>query len=236
MRGLHEVAGPLPASFHDVDLRRPAAVIRQHPERRPDAGADRDLRADFEIAVLLRERGLRGQDARDVGIVEQRGLQLRRRAACDDRQHAVADPERVEIERPQREPPVMRVHIDLLLAIVLGLTLELGAGAAPILRLRPGRAAGIMRQPCPVLERMLVEIIVEGAMQRDGSEIGSVDLVDATALLACSVMRGQQCQLLRRGLEMVLREARYDRYKTADQGQNFRIQRRIPKFMLDGRK
>jgi hypothetical protein len=83
---------------------------------------------------------------------------------------------------------------------------------------------------------MLVEIIVEGTMQGDRSEIGGVDLVDATALLARSVVCGQQCQLLRRGLEMILREARYDRYKTADQGQNFRIQRRIPKFTLDGRK
>ena len=37
----HHVADLLPASFHYVDLGRPAAVIREQPERRPNAGPDR---------------------------------------------------------------------------------------------------------------------------------------------------------------------------------------------------
>ena len=63
MRRHHEIAGPLAASFQDVDLRRPAAIVGQQPERRPDAGPDRDLRADFEIAVLLRKPALTREDA-----------------------------------------------------------------------------------------------------------------------------------------------------------------------------
>ena len=63
MRGHDEVAGPLPASLHHVDFRRPAAVIGEHPERRPHPGANRYLGADFEIAVFLGEFALRRQDA-----------------------------------------------------------------------------------------------------------------------------------------------------------------------------
>ena len=36
----HEVAGPLPAALQHVDLGRPAAVIGEHPERRPYANSD----------------------------------------------------------------------------------------------------------------------------------------------------------------------------------------------------
>ena len=117
MRRHHEVAGLLPAAFQDVDFRRPAAVIGEHPERRPYADPDRDLGADFEIAVLLREQALGGQDARDVFVVEQHRLQFRRRAAGDDREHAVADLERIEPERRRAAAGIARIDIDLLLAV-----------------------------------------------------------------------------------------------------------------------
>src|SRR6185436_9947248 len=60
LRGHDEIAGPLATAFQHVDLRRPAAITRKHPERRPNRMANRHLGADFEIAVLLRERALRG--------------------------------------------------------------------------------------------------------------------------------------------------------------------------------
>src|SRR6202011_4610006 len=41
MRRHYHVADLLPASFHYIDLGRPAAVIREQPERRPNAGPDR---------------------------------------------------------------------------------------------------------------------------------------------------------------------------------------------------
>ena len=77
----HEVARPLPAALQHVDLGRPAAVIGEHPERRPDAVSHRQFCADFEISVLLRELALAGQDARDVLVVEQHRLQFGRGAA-----------------------------------------------------------------------------------------------------------------------------------------------------------
>ena len=166
MRGHDEVAGPLPASLHHVDLRRPAAVIGEHPERRPHPGANRYLGADFEIAVLLRKFALRRQDARDVFIVEQHGFQRGRGAAGDDRENAVADPERVEPERYGGAPAIARIDIDLLFAVPACLALEVGAVAAPVARFRPGGAAGVMRHPSVAGKRMSVEIIVEGPMQR----------------------------------------------------------------------
>jgi hypothetical protein len=82
-----------------------------------------------------------------------------------------------------------------------------------------------------MLERMYVEIIVEGALQRDLAEIGGVDGVDAAALLARCVARGLQVELARRALQKVLsqrslRQARRGAGKTADretadQGQKF---------------
>ena len=147
MRRHHEVARPLPAAFHDVDLRRPAAVIGEHPERRPHADADRYLGADFEIAVLLGKPALRRQDARDIFVVEENGFQRRRGAAGDDRENAVLDLERIEAERRCFPSAIARIDIDLLLAVPTGLAPEVGAVAAPIARFRPGGAAGVMRRP-----------------------------------------------------------------------------------------
>ena len=147
MRRHHDVARPLPASLHDVDLRRPAAVIGEHPERRPHADADRYFGADFEVSVFLGKPALRRQDARDIFIVEQHGFQRRRGPAGDDRENAVLDPERIEAERRRFPPAIARIDIDLLLAVPAGLAPEVGAVAAPIARFRPGGVAGIIRRP-----------------------------------------------------------------------------------------
>ena len=144
MRRHREVARPLPAALHDIDFRRPAAVIGEHPERRPHADADRYLGADFEISVLLGKPALGRQDARDIFVVEQHGLQRRRGAAGDDRENAVLDLERIEAERRCFPPAIARIDIDLLLAIITGLAPEVGAFAAPIARFRPGGAAGVV--------------------------------------------------------------------------------------------
>jgi hypothetical protein len=50
-----EVIGALPPSLHNVDLRRPAAIIGKHPERRPHADAMENLGVDFEVAIFLRK-------------------------------------------------------------------------------------------------------------------------------------------------------------------------------------
>src|SRR5262249_25734412 len=54
----HEIAGALPASLQDIDLRRPAAVVGKQPECRPDTGPDGKLGTNFEVAIFLRERTL----------------------------------------------------------------------------------------------------------------------------------------------------------------------------------
>src|SRR5580700_271250 len=117
MRGHHEIARPLAAALHGVDFGRPAAIIREHPERRPHTDSDRYLGADLEIPVFLRKVTLGGQDARDVFVVEQHRLQFRWRAAGDDREYAVLDLERVEPERRGRPSGIARIDVNLLLAI-----------------------------------------------------------------------------------------------------------------------
>ena len=181
MRRHHEIAGLLPAAFHHVDLGRPAAVVGEHPERRPYANSDRYLCADFEIAVFLRKRALRGEDARDVFIVEQHRPQFGRRAACDDRENAILNLERIEPERRRRASRIARIDINLLLAVPGGLALEIGAVAAPIARFRPGGAAGVVRHPLSRRQGMLVEIVMERPMQRHRRERADIRRVDAAA-------------------------------------------------------
>jgi hypothetical protein len=149
MRRHRHVADFLPTSFHDVDLGRPAAVVGEHPERRPDPGPDRYLRANFEVPVLLGKRPLGGEDARDVFIVEQHRLQLGRCPARDDRENSIADFEWVEPERRRCASGVARIDVDLLFAVPGILALEVGAVASPIARVRPGGASGIVRHPSP---------------------------------------------------------------------------------------
>ena len=165
MRRHHDVARPLPAALHDIDLRRPAAVIGEHPERRPHADADRYLGAHFEISVFLGKPALGRQDARDIFVVEQHFLQRRRGAAGCDRENAVFDFKRIEAEWRCFSPAIARIDIDLLLAVIAGLAPEVGAVAAPIARFRPGSTAGVVRRPSTVQQRMGVEIIVEGSVQ-----------------------------------------------------------------------
>ena len=208
MRRHREVARPLPAALHDVDFRRPAAVIGEHPECRPHADADRYLGADFEVSVLLGKPALRRQDARDIFIVEQHGLQRRRGAAGDDRENAVLDLERIEAERCCFPPAIARIDIDLLLAVITGLAPEVGAVAAPIARFRPGGAAGIMRRPSSIQQRMRVEIIVEGPVQRYRSKRGGIRRFDAAALFAEDGGRDLQRKLACCAGEIGLRERR----------------------------
>ena len=221
MRRHHHVVRPLPAAFHDVDFGRPAAVIGKHPERRPHADADRYFGADFEIAVFLREHALRGQDAGDVFVVEQRRLQVRRRAGGDDREHAVANPERIEPQRRRALSGIARIDIDLLFAIPARLTLEVGAGAAPVARIRPGGSSGIMRHPFSARQRMLVEIVVKGPVQRRHGK-KSLRGPDAPALLGGRIARDRQDKFCRSDGFSLLRERRRQRDETPDDDRNFR--------------
>src|SRR5439155_25751151 len=99
-------------------------------ERRPHADADRYPGADFEVAVFLGKPALRRQDARDIFIVEQHGLQRRRDAAGGNRENAVLDLERIEAERRCLPTAIARVGLDLLFAVITGLAPEVVAGAA----------------------------------------------------------------------------------------------------------
>ena len=177
--------GRWPAALHAFDLRRPAAVIGEHPERRPHADADRYLGAHFEVAVLLRKPALGRQDARDVFIVEQHGLERRR--ACGwltiERMPSL-HLERVQAERRRFAAAVARIDIDLLLAVLTVLAPEVGAVAAPISRFRPGGAAGVVRRPSVVRQRMGVEIIVEGPVQRNRSQRCGIRRFDTAAFFA----------------------------------------------------
>ena len=208
MRRHRDLARPLPAAFHDIDLRRPAAIIGEHPERRPHADADRYLGADFEVSVFLGKPALRRQDSRDIFIVEQHGFQRRRGPAGDDRENAVLDLERIEAERRRFPPAIARIDIDLLLAVPAGFAPEVGAVAAPIARFRPGRVAGVMRGPSLVQQGMGVEIVVEGPVQRYRSQRGRLQRFDAAAFLAEDGGRGLQRELARRAGEIGLRECR----------------------------
>ena len=233
MRGHDEVAGPLPASLHHVDLRRPATVIGEHPERRPHAGANRDLRADFEIAVFLRELALRRQDARDVFIVEQHGFQRGRGAAGDDRENAVADTERVEPERHRRSPGIARIDIDLLLAVPGCLALEIGAVAAPISRFGPGRAAGVMRHPT-------VAAKADGCRNHRGrSDAATPGRANPCVSIlrhgvAKEAGRRLQGELRRRAREVLLCESRNAHEKARDQRESTRLQSVDPRITHAG--
>ena len=220
----HEVAGPLPAALQHVDLGRPAAVIGEHPERRPDAVSHRQFCADFKVSVLLRELALAGQDARDVLVVEQHRLQFGRGAAGDDREYAIAHLERIEPERRRGPAAVARIDIDLLLAIGAGLALEIGALAAPVARVRPRGAAGVMRHPPFSRQRMLVEIVVEGSVQGQEGKRCRVLGFDAAAFDRRWLGGRLQREFFGRDLEIVLRERRRDRRRKADRDQDSECQ------------
>ena len=80
MRRHHDVAGrcPRPSMTSTSGGQPPSSASIQNAGHTPIA--DRYLGADFEVAVLLRKPALGRQDARDIFIVEQHGLQRRR--AC----------------------------------------------------------------------------------------------------------------------------------------------------------
>ena len=158
--------GRWPRPSMHVDLRRPAAVVGEQPERRPDAGADRDLGADLEISVLLRKRALGRQDARDVFIVEQHRFSSGGVRLATIESTPSLNLERVEPERRGCASAVARIDIDLLFAVLCVFALEVGAVAAPVAGLRPGGAAGVVRHPSSARQRMLVEIVMEGPVQR----------------------------------------------------------------------
>src|SRR5258706_10783536 len=161
----HQGAGPLPAAFHDVDFRRPAAAHREHPELRPNSAPYRYLRTDLEISVLLRKPTLGRQDARYVFIVEEHRLEFRRRAGCYDRENSISNLERIEPQRSCRSSAIAWIHIYLLFAVKGGFPFEVRAVSSPLARFRPGGAAGIVRHPPVFQQWMLVEIIAERAGQ-----------------------------------------------------------------------
>src|SRR5271154_1913403 len=120
MRRHPHVAGPLTASLHRIDFRRPAAIVRKQPESWPHADAERNLGADFEIPVFLEKRSLGCQNARYVFITEQHLLEIGRCPARDNRQHAISNLERIETEWDQASPSIFGIHINLLFAVVFG--------------------------------------------------------------------------------------------------------------------
>jgi len=57
-------------------------------------------------------------------------------------------------------------------------------------------------------ERVFVEIIVEGAAQRDGGKAGGIEIVDAAALFAGGIARRLQVKPPWRVRQEILRESR----------------------------
>jgi hypothetical protein len=195
MRGHHEVARTLAAALHGVDFGRPAAIICEHPERRPYTDSNRYLGTDLEISVFLRKVALGGQDARDVFVVEQHRFQGGGRTAGNDREHAILDLERVEPERCGPPAAIAWIDVNLLLAIGGGFPSEVGAVAAPVARFRPGCAARIVRHPPSCRQRRFVEVVVEGSMQRQRHQRRGIRGVDAAALFAEGIRGERQRQL-----------------------------------------
>src|SRR5258708_12831646 len=220
----HQIAWPLPAAFHDVDFGRPPAVRRGDSERRRNVDTYRYLRTDVEICILLRKPTLGRQDARYVFIVEEHRLQFRRRAGCNNRENSISNLERIEPQRSCRSSAIAWIHIYLLFAVKGGFPFEVGAVSSPVARFRPGGAAGVVRHPPVFQQWMLVEIIVERAVQGHlGKGIG-FRRADATTLFAGRIARHLQGQPRRRGLEMLLRKSRRESDETTDHGQDFRSQ------------
>ena len=233
MRGHHHVARLLAAAFHHIDLGRPAAVVGEHPERRPYRGAGGNLGADFEVAVFLRERALRRQDAGRVFVVEQHVAQLWRRARRDDRQHPVTYLERIKPERCGLAAAIARIDIDLLLAVPCRLAPEVGAIAAPVARFRPGRTAGIVRRPFSPRQRVLVEIVVEGPVQFDRRE-QRILRIDAPALFAGGIASNHQRDLRWRRPLHLLRRYGVGCQNGGDDRQHARLQVVLVHFTMNG--
>src|SRR2546423_5102674 len=105
-----------------------------------------------------------------------------------------------------------------MLAIISGLAFEIGACAAPILRFRPGGAAGVVRHPSFARQGMGVEIVVEGTAQRHRYQ--SIRRFDLTAALAKGAVRRLQDKLHRRARDVALCESRGGRENGSDQSQH----------------
>jgi hypothetical protein len=69
---------------------------------------------------------------------------------------------------------------------------------------------------------MLIEIIVEGATQREGGKVRRIDILNAAALLAGGIARRIQRKPSRCIRQEILREGWRKRHEAADQDENFR--------------
>ena len=77
--------------LHDIDFRRPAAILWQEPEGRPETLAIGKFRTDFEISILLREGIMRRQHAGCIFISVDLALDLGGSILRCDIQHAILD-------------------------------------------------------------------------------------------------------------------------------------------------